>query len=75
MPNNPNADDGSYYAEAGYVWKSPIRKANPGGGASYTLGFRVCKMMPEVGAKAAEVVAELMNTGHAALEGVSADAE
>jgi hypothetical protein len=55
-----------YRAEGGYVWKEPVRRKLPEGGESVTIGFRVCRMMPEVGDEAAETVAALMNLGETA---------
>lgn len=58
----------TYYAENGYVWKSPVHKRHDDGTTTVTIGFRVCKMMPEVGDEQAHAVAQLMNAGDAVLQ-------
>jgi hypothetical protein len=60
--------EGPYYAKAGCVWKRPIQRHDEVAKVTHiTMGFRVCRMMDEVGDEAAETVAALMNAGDAAL--------
>lgn len=61
--------DGSYYAEAGIVWKAPIRTPNADGTTCISIGFPVCTMHEAVGAGTAETVAKLMNAGEAVNRG------
>jgi hypothetical protein len=77
VPPEGRDTNGSYYAKGGYVWKSPIKKCDDAtGSTSLTIGFRVCKMMDEVGDEAAETVAALMNAGDKYLNATpTADAE
>lgn len=70
-----------YTASEGVVWKEPVETKHPDGTSSFTLGFRVCTMSPDVGGQAAEAVARLMNAGEvapallAALQEIAADSK
>ena len=52
-----------YYAKDGYVWKRSIH-TKVEGGTEIEIGFRVCKMCPEVGDEVAETIAEVLNRAH-----------
>ncbi len=56
----------TYTGKGGYVWKEPVETKHPDGISSFALGFRVCKMMPEVGDDAASTLAEMLNTAERA---------
>lgn len=57
-----------YYAKDGMVWKHPIHTKHADGSTGITIGFPVCEMHDAVGADSAEIVAQLMNAGDAALK-------
>lgn len=56
----------TYTGKGGYVWKEPVETRHPDGSSSVTLGFRVCKVMPEVGDEAAGTLAAMLNAAERA---------
>lgn len=56
----------TYTGKGGYVWKEPVETKHSDGTSSFTLGFRVCKMMPEVGDAAAITLAKMLNAAECA---------
>lgn len=44
-------ENGEYYVQGDAVWRAPIIKRRPTGGAEITVGFRVCDASPWVNAE------------------------
>lgn len=65
----------TYTGKGGYVWKEPVETKHPDGTTSFTLGFRVCKVMPEVGDEAATTLAMMLNIAERAEAEVAIRAE
>lgn len=63
MPNAKDQREGPYYAQAGMVWKRPVKTKNADGSTTISIGFPVCQMHDCVGPEAAAGVAHLMNVG------------
>ncbi len=53
--------DGRFYANGKAVLRNPLQVKKPEGGATITMGFRVCTLTEEVSDDAAQTIATALN--------------